>query len=76
MELNFEYSLLQKKYDHALRMIKELEKTNAELNIEIKRLYACRNELQEVTAAANDPAINNLYSLAEWVSKIKAKKPK
>lgn len=49
------------------------ERANAELNVEVSRLYSCRNELQEVTAAVDDPSVNNTRTLADAVRGFKAR---
>ncbi len=51
----------------------ELEATNAELNVEVSRLYACRNELQDVTQAMDDPSVNNSRSLEDAIHAMKAR---
>lgn len=49
------------------------ERANAELNVEVSRLYSCRNELQDVTRAMGDPSVNNARSLEDAIHAMKAR---
>lgn len=51
----------------------EAERANAELNVEVSRLYACRNELQDVTQAMDDPSVNNSRDLENAIHAMKAR---
>ena len=61
----------QREIESLRSRLAEAEKANGELNIEVSRLYACRDELQDVTRAMDDPAVNNLYSLVDAIHKMK-----
>lgn len=50
-----------------------LQQANAELNVEVSRLYACRNELQDVTQAMDDPSVNNARALEDAIHSMKAR---
>lgn len=57
------------------------ERDRAEAEVErfkaqVSRLYACRDELRDVTEAMDDPAINNTVSLVEAVRALKAERDK
>lgn len=60
-------------YDALAARLADAERTNAELNVEVSRLYACRNELQDVTQAMDDPSVNNARSLKDAIHAMKSR---
>lgn len=66
-----EYDALSAEIGRLRARLAEAERANAELNVEVSRLYACRNELQDVTQAMDDPSVNNSQSLEDAIHALK-----